>query len=298
MSWKISVVGEVVRNLSEKMESLWTLWGMGPFEIRQYDDYVSAKVQTEKLKFELVQPLSCDGVYASFLREHGEGLHHIGISFADQEEEKRFRKSIEEKGIQPVDLSERSIFETWGQLGFCLEIQHSTQLKDISYYPGETEIPDFPVRQYIRQMGILVPDTSEAIRNYQYYLGLDGWTTVSFHDGNLSDFLINGMPYFGHYEFICSVKWVGEVEFELVEPVSGPLIYFDYMKRKGPGLHHIKTVMSDYEIQRLEKHLHKYGICDIQSGRMDDNHHYNMNTEKVFGFTFELGNGGKSIATR
>ena len=36
-----------------------------------------------------------------------------------------------------------------------------------------------------------------------------------------------------------SLSYLGEMQFELIEPVRGPNIYSDFLQRSGPGLHHI-----------------------------------------------------------
>ena len=299
---KITGIGAVVRDLEITMTRLWLFFGMGPWEVCENCGYRSATFQTKKIEFELIQPTRQDNIYASFLKNRGEGLCHIYISFDSENTAEHYKKGLQDKGVHvvgdfaEVDSGRRICLNTWNELGFGLELRTGKRSPGSLYNPKCTGSPNFPVRHYIRQMGIVVTDTEKTIRCYQRYLNLDGWKTVSFNNRNLEDFKINEKKYDGEFEFLCSVRWVGEVEFELVEPRSGPLIYTDYLKYKGPGFHHIKSVMSDIEIRQLMGHLAQYEIHDIQSGRLNDNHHFNLNTEPLVGFTLELGNGGKSIA--
>lgn len=306
MSFQITAAGAVVRDLERSMESLWKLFGMGPWKINRHREghFLSAVFQTDKILFELVQPTEggSESVYASFLKERGEGLYHVCFSFPSEKEKGAFVSSLKEKGLRVSALyteagtQERICFDSWDSLGFALEIRSGKDEGQFTWYPDEYAVPDFRARQYIRQIGIVVRDNKETMRNFAYYLGIDGWTTVSFSDRNLNDFRIKGKVFDGKYEFLCSVKWIGDIEFELVEPLDGPLIYFDFLKKKGPGFNHVKSVMTQPELEKLFEHADQYGIHDIESGRLTDNHHYNLNTDGTVGFVMELGNGGKSIA--
>ena len=308
MDWKITAIGAVVSDIQGTMKKLWDLFGMGPWKIRKFSEdgrdlFLSAIFQSEKLEIELVQPSDQEGVYASFLRDRGEGLHHICITPDQEDGTEILIKDLEKKGIRKLmDLKtgengRRVSMDTFDQLHFALEIRSGREKPEaFGYYPGKDAVPDFKSRQYIRQMGIIVADVDETIKNFEYYLGIGDWVTVPFNNSNMDRFYIEGQPEGVEFEFICSVRWKGEVEFELVQPVKGPLIYFDYLRRKGEGFNHYKTVMSDDEIQKLTEHMEPFGIHDVQSGDRAGNRHYNLNTESSVGFTIELGNGGKSIA--
>ena len=42
-------------------------------------------------------------------------------------------------------------------------------------------------------------------------------------------------------DFVASISlsYLGDMQFELIEPVRGPNIYSDFLRDSGPGLHHI-----------------------------------------------------------
>jgi catechol 2,3-dioxygenase-like lactoylglutathione lyase family enzyme len=45
----------------------------------------------------------------------------------------------------------------------------------------------------------------------------------------------------GPADFVAgiSLSYLGDIQLELIEPVSGPNIYSDFLRDSGPGLHHI-----------------------------------------------------------
>ena len=92
---EISQVCIVVRDLQKTMEHYWNTLGIGPWSIYDagppflrgttYHGKPSqlrmkvASAMVGSLYVELIQPLEGDSIYSDFLKEHGEGLHHLGL---------------------------------------------------------------------------------------------------------------------------------------------------------------------------------------------------------------------------
>ncbi len=83
------------------------------------------------------------------------------------------------------------------------------------------------------------------------------------------------------------------MEIELIQPVKGPNIYWDFLNKNGYGFHHIKDVFSDEEIAGEKKRLETYGIEVMQTGWIDDDSHYCMSTKKYLDMILEFGNSRK-----
>jgi hypothetical protein len=90
---------------------------------------------------------------------------------------------------------------------------------------------------------------------------------------------------------LVAITWVGDMQFELVQPLTGPSIYFEFLDERGEGLHHIKEQVDDCA-QEIENYRKK-GINVIQSGKFDEDEYYYLDTEKQLGFVYEIGNNGK-----
>ncbi len=89
-------VGVVVKNLDEAMKKYWEEYGIGPWGIYTFDkstvsdmiirnqrvDYAMrlAVTQIGGVQWELIEPLDEKSIYAEFLKEHGEGLHHVAFA--------------------------------------------------------------------------------------------------------------------------------------------------------------------------------------------------------------------------
>ncbi|HEX3454099.1 MAG TPA: VOC family protein [Gaiellaceae bacterium] len=88
-------VALVVRDLQASMKTYVERYGIGPWEIYEFnpDTVENMKAHGESVEsswrlalavvggvmWELIQPLDDHSIYAKFLAEHGEGVHHVGM---------------------------------------------------------------------------------------------------------------------------------------------------------------------------------------------------------------------------
>jgi hypothetical protein len=83
---------------------------------------------------------------------------------------------------------------------------------------------------------------------------------------------------------------VGNVQIELIQPLQGPNIYYEHLKKKGEGLHHIKEYVND--CREVVDDFKNKGIPVIQSGKFGLGEFYYFDTEPVLGVSFEIGSSG------
>ena len=136
---EISQVAIVVRDLQKTMEHYWNTLGIGPWQIYTveppflHDTKYRGKPGQFRMKIalamvgslnvELIQPLEGENIYSDFLREHGEGLHHLGL-FMDSIDE--MVKTMEEAGFPCIasgytDGNAFGYFDAVKTLGIILE---------------------------------------------------------------------------------------------------------------------------------------------------------------------------------
>ena len=137
-------IGIVVRDLEEAMRVHVEDYGIGPWEVFEMnpssvedmekdgkrEDHAMrvALTMVGSVQWELIEPVGENNIYAEFLREHGEGLHHIGVGTRDYHEAlDRMRR----KGLTVLQ---------GGNFHGALYCYPSTD-KDLKYL---TEIFDFP----------------------------------------------------------------------------------------------------------------------------------------------------------
>jgi hypothetical protein len=82
---------------------------------------------------------------------------------------------------------------------------------------------------------------------------------------------------------------LGPVVLELIQPVSGESLFWEFLEKHGEGVHHLGTRLAsrkDYDAA-LDK-LATAGFPSAQSGRKDDLTYDYMDTEPALGTYFEL----------
>jgi len=76
--------GIVVRNAKETAESYTRKLGAGPWRFTDAGSLMLAHGKVGEIQYELLEPKEgVDSLWAAFLAEHGEGLHHISHNVAD-----------------------------------------------------------------------------------------------------------------------------------------------------------------------------------------------------------------------
>jgi len=110
-------VGIVVQSIDETIKYYEKVFGFGPFEIREVD-YPNATYYGElagyrgkraffnlgPIQIELIELRDGKTIHEAFLREKGEGLHHIAFEVKNLEEGK---KKAEEAGLKVIQSFSR-----------------------------------------------------------------------------------------------------------------------------------------------------------------------------------------------
>jgi hypothetical protein len=143
-----------------------------------------------------------------------------------------------------------------------------------------------------RQVALVVRDVEKAMEQYWTLLGIGPWDVRNFTQETVRDFEVDGKPVEEPFDFISAVTWVGDLELELIQPIQGPNIYWRHLEEHGEGLHHIKDVMSDREIPAALERFAANGCPVIQTGWIDEDVHYYLDTREQLGMVYEIGNGG------
>lgn len=112
---KVLQVGLVVKDLDKAVRTYWDDFGIGPWAIYTLDKGAiqNGKVHGKKaeivmrvaladlggVQLELIEPLNETNIYAEFLQQHGNGLHHIACEVDDFDETVT---RLQEKGIRSI----------------------------------------------------------------------------------------------------------------------------------------------------------------------------------------------------
>ena len=96
----------------------------------------------------------------------------------------------------------------------------------------------------IKQVAVVVHDLDEAVARWSAQLGIGPWTAYRLEPPRLQDMRYHGEP--AQFSLRHALAWQGDVQFELVQPLSGPSIFRDHLDERGEGLHHVGKYVADH----------------------------------------------------
>ncbi len=114
------------------------------------------------------------------------------------------------------------------------------------------------------QIGIIVKDLEKTLENLQNILGIGPFRIVDFPPEGEEDvkMIYKGEPAKFTAKF-CFYD-LGNIELELIQPLTGKTVWQDFLDKKGPGLHHIKFNVPTHKPTR--EYLASKGIEVSQMG--------------------------------
>jgi methylmalonyl-CoA/ethylmalonyl-CoA epimerase len=108
-----------------------------------------------------------------------------------------------------------------------------------------------PVFNEAMQLGIVVRDLEATVRRYEDDYGIGPWQFHQMDLGEANDYLEYGEP----LERSNRIAMVGQVMWELIEPLDEDGIYARFLAEKGEGVHHVAVATPDFDevVARAER---------------------------------------------
>ena len=95
------------------------------------------------------------------------------------------------------------------------------------------------------QIGIVVRDLDATMRKYVDDYGIGPWQIFEFNPGNAQDLREHGRP--AQRSWRLAVAMVGQMQWELIEPLDTESIYARFLAEKGEGVHHIAVATPSFD---------------------------------------------------
>lgn len=114
------------------------------------------------------------------------------------------------------------------------------------------------------QIGIVVEDANAAVSSFAKILGADPVEVVDWPAPGFD-------PESYYYGKPCRWKMrvgffqIGNLQWELVQPLEGSSIFSDFLKEHGPGLHHVRFTEPEFDSHAAA--LQAAGIPMISQGK-------------------------------
>ena len=136
----------------------------------------------------------------------------------------------------------------------------------------------------VLQVGVVVKDLQKAMKRYWDIFGIGPWQIYTFQPPLLTNTTVHGKP--ERYTMKLALTQIGNVQWELIQPLTGPSIYKEFLEQKGEGLHHVACDVGDYD--QAVAVLKKHGISILMSGSTPVDSYAYMDTEKDLGAIVEI----------
>lgn len=286
---RLGQVSAVVKDREKAIEYYASL-GIGPFspprQVAKYTEFRGKPVELNlrevmtnmgPIDFEIIPPPEVPSLYHEFLEKKGEGLHHLGFLVEDinQAEQNLIRQGFKVIQKGRSDQGGYSYIETDAIGGIIFElIQRPPGVEIQKTSPENTPFAE------IKTLGVVVRDIDRAI-DYYTSLGIGPFKPVPMQ---LSDKWFKGEP--AQFRSKAMMAKLEPVGFELIQPVVGPSSFFEFMDKKGEGIHHIGFFAEDLDAE--EEKLVKKGVKVRQKARGVNCGFTHFETSLIGGVTFEL----------
>lgn len=96
-------------------------------------------------------------------------------------------------------------------------------------------------------------------------LGIGPWRVYTFSPETVEDMTYGGVP--AESTFTLALAFSGTSMWEIVQPVSGPSIYVDFLEQHGEGIHHVAMDCNGADWDTRLKMFASHGYELVQSGR-------------------------------
>ena len=289
-------IGIVVKDLKATMKTYVEKYGIGPWEVFKFSkenvadlqiggkpaDYsmVLAMCNIGNTQWELIEQISDNSDYAKFLKEHGEGIHHIAVGPDSKKEFYEFCESNNLKSIMKGDwLGANGTIFTYDYIDTIDDLKLIAEL----HAPDENFIGDAPLYTYpdgpmprepvftdVLQIGIICRDLDKTCKTYTEKYGLGPWKVYEFNNKTVQDLSVGGVRQ--DYAMDLALAQFGNVQWELIQPLDEISDYAKFLREQGEGVHHMALETKDYN--EAKEFCDKLNIKQVQYGYWGSNFHY------------------------
>jgi len=123
-----------------------------------------------------------------------------------------------------------------------------------------------PLFSKVAQISVVVDDIYAYIKRYNDDYGIGPWVILHFDNTNTHDMIINGEK--EDWEIRLALCDCLNVQFELIQPLSDKGSYAEFLKKNGPGIHHLCMEPAE-GYQKIREILADRGYAETLIGGTD-----------------------------
>jgi methylmalonyl-CoA/ethylmalonyl-CoA epimerase len=131
---------------------------------------------------------------------------------------------------------------------------------------------------------VVVKDIETSVAQYWKIFGIGPWQIYTFQSPDLFDTTLHGKP--EPYSMKVAAAQVGNLQWELIQPLGGRSSYQEFLDEKGEGLHHVAVMVEDFD--KTVAALGKQGIGTVMTGKFRESSYAYLDTGPALGFITEI----------
>jgi catechol 2,3-dioxygenase-like lactoylglutathione lyase family enzyme len=116
------------------------------------------------------------------------------------------------------------------------------------------------------QVALVVRDLDASLHTYVHEYGLGPWDVFEMGPGAIDDLVHDDEP--AEYTMRIALAMIGNVQWELIQPLDDTGPYAEFLATKGEGLHHVGVEVRDYDeaLRKLRDKGHTVHIGGVFQG--------------------------------
>ena len=120
-----------------------------------------------------------------------------------------------------------------------------------------------PIFKKLTQVAMVVNDVEATAKRYWEDVGIGPWHFYTIDPANTGNMTLRGKPV--EHAFRAALATIGDVSWELIEPLDDNSIYAEHLAKHGEGLHHVAFDVENFE--KTKTYMKSKGYNEIQSGQ-------------------------------
>lgn len=143
----------------------------------------------------------------------------------------------------------------------------------------------------ISQIAVVCHNLQRTMEMYTKLLGWGPWNVYRHEPPRLHDTIVRGEQV--GYTMLGAETHVGEMGFELLQPLEGPSIYTEWLEKHGEGLHHVAVMLHNFdESTELQRRFVEMGYPVLMGGRIGETiEFFYLDTQPSLKIILESGSG-------
>ena len=138
-------------------------------------------------------------------------------------------------------------------------------------------------------------EIDEVLQEWVDKLKVGPWTVYELSNETIQEPMWDDEPVTEPFLYKCALATYGNIQVEIVQPISGFSGASPFVERVGTGFQHFKEQISDEDMQSKIEEFKAVGLRGTNSGHISADYFYNFDSESTLGVAFEVGNAAPDI---